>query len=111
MRIRGITVDLVKKTWGREDPFGAPVYRESTVEVSNVLVAPASSDDIVNSLNLYGKRAVYILGIPKGDDNEWEDTEVEFFGQTFRTFGKVTQGIEEMMPLAWNKKIRVEVVE
>lgn len=111
MRIRGITVDLVKKTKIGENPFGASVYDESTVRVSNVLVAPASADDVVNSLNLYGKKAVYILGIPKGDTNQWEDTEVRFFGQSFRTFGKLTQGIEEMMPLAWNKKIRVEVLE
>lgn len=111
IRLHGITVELIKKTKTGEDPFGSPVYKESVVLVENVLVAPSSSDDIVDSQNLYGKKAVYTLGIPKGDKNDWEDTEVRFFGQSFRTFGKSTQGIENLIPLSWNKKVMVEVME
>ena len=33
---------------------------------------------------------------------------VEFFGQRFRTYGDVTEGIEAMIPLQWNKKVKVE---
>jgi hypothetical protein len=36
---------------------------------------------------------------------------VEFFGQRFRTIGFPTQGIEELIPLAWNKKVKVERYE
>ncbi len=90
------------------DPFGRPIVEEIPREIDNVLVGHPTSDDIVHNLELYGKRAIYTLGIPKGDPFEWEDRTVEFFGQKFRTFGFVTQGIEEMIPLEWNKKIMVE---
>ena len=94
-----------------EDGFCNPVYEEIPKEVENVLVAPASSTDIVDNLSLYGKKAVYTLAIPKGDENIWEDRTVEFWGKKWRTFGFVTEGIEHLMPLAWNKKVQVERYE
>lgn len=93
------------------DPFGAPITTERETEVENVLVAPTSADDIVNQLNLHGKKAVYTLGIPKGDTNVWEGKKVRFFGQTWRVFGKPLQGIDGIIPLEWNKKVTVEAYE
>lgn len=107
-RIKGIAVTLINKIETRKDPFGNPVYEDSEIRVDNVLVSPTSSDDIVNQLNLTGKKAVYTLAIPKGDTNVWEDQEVRFFNERWRVFGMVTQGIEELMPLDWNKKVMVE---
>lgn len=52
----------------------------------------------------------YILAIPKGDNHEWEDKVVEFFGRKFRTVGFTEQGIEENIPLLWHKKIKVELM-
>lgn len=111
IKIHGISVNLVQKMKTGEDPFGSPIYKENLVKVDNVLVAPATSDDIVDSQNLYGKKAVYTLGIPKGDMHDWEDTKVIFFGQYFRTFGKPVEGIEDLIPLDWNKKVMVEAIE
>lgn len=110
-RIKGIPVILIQKIKVGEDPFGGGIYQEKPIKVKNVLVAPTNSDDIINSQNLYGKKAIYTLGIPKGDENIWEDNEVLFFGQRFKVFGKVTQGIDELIPLEWNKKAYVEVIE
>lgn len=90
------------------DPFGNPIIEEIPRQIDNVLVGQPTSDDITHNLELYGKRAVYTLGIPKGDPHEWEDRTVEFFGEKYKTFGFVTQGIEDMVPLEWNKKIMVE---
>ena len=67
-----------------------------------------TAEDIVNDLQLYGKRIAYTLGIPKGDAHDWENATVEFFGKKFRTYGGVTQGIEDLIPLLWNKKVKVE---
>lgn len=111
MKIHGITVELIQKIKVGEDPFGGDIYEEKTIKIDNVLVAPTNSDDIINSQNLYGKKAVYTLGIPKVDENIWEDNEVVFFGQRFKVFGKVTQGIDNLIPLSWNKKVYVEVIE
>ena len=106
--IKGITVYLHVKTPSTTDDFGKQLYTEEVVAVDNVLVAPASDSDIVNDLNLYGKKAVYTLAIPKGDAHNWKDTTVEFFGKVWRTYGEGTEGIEENIPLKWNKKVKVE---
>jgi hypothetical protein len=90
------------------DPFGNPIYEETDIVVENVLVSPTSTDDIVNQLTLTGKKAVYTLAIPKGDTNDWEDKEVKFFGKRWRTFGFPIEGIEDLIPLDWNKKVMVE---
>ena len=109
--MKGITVVLYEKSQTGVDPFGDPIYEEAPVEVENVLVAPASTDDITEQLQLYGKHVVYTLGIPKGDTHEWKDRKVRFFGQDFRTFGFPTEGIEGLIPLSWNKKVQVERYE
>jgi len=106
MMIKGITVTLHKKTLTGTDDFGQPTYSDSTETVDNVLVSPVSSDDAINELSLSGKKIVYELCIPKDDTNTWEDTTVEFFGQTFKTVGFATECIDP--PLRWNKKIKVE---
>lgn len=106
--MRGITVTLHKKTQSSTDEFGAPIYTDTTEAVDNVLVGEPTSDQIVQDLNLYGKHLAYVLAIPKGDTHTWTDTEVEFFGQTFKTYGEPTQGIDALIPLSWNTKVKVE---
>ena len=107
--LKGITVKLYEKTMSGVDALNKPTYTETAVEVDNVLVAPMSANEILDTLNLTGKRGVYQLGIPKGDTHDWEDSRVEFFGQEFRTFGKPLEGIDCLLPLDWNKKVTVEI--
>ena len=109
--LKGITVTLISKNKVGTDPFGAPVHVISEVDVENVLVAPVSSDDAINQLNLTGRKAVYTLAIPKGDANVWKGQEVRFFNERWRVVGIPTQGIEDMIPLSWNKKVQVERYE
>ena len=109
--IKGITVTLINKKEVGRDPFNKPIYEDVSIDVDNVLVSPTKTDDIVNTLDLTGKKAVYTLAIPKIDTNDWEDAEVIFFGERWRTFGFVTQGIEHLIPLDWNKKVMVERYE
>ena len=106
--IKGIDVVLHQKTEAGEDPFGHPICEESLVTVENVLVTPASAEAVIEELNLSGKRLEYILCIPKGDTNIWEDRVVEFFGCHWKTFGGVQEWIDAMVPLSWNKKVKVE---
>ena len=106
--IKGIVVTLYDKAQTGVDMFNRPVYQTSRTYVPNVLVTPASAEAITNELSLSGKRLAYELCIPKGDANDWEDKKVSFFGQDFRTFGPVEEWIEEMVPLSWNRKVKVE---
>ena len=109
--IKGITVTLINKKEVGRDPFNKPIYEDVSIDVDNVLVSPTKTEDIVNTLDLTGKKAVYTLAIPKNDTNNWEDSEVLFFGERWRTFGFVTQGIDHLIPLDWNKKVMVERYE
>lgn len=107
--IKGITVELLERTEIGTDDFNAPIYTEKAVVVENVLVAPLSDEERATETNLTGRKAVYQLGIPKGDRHEWTSgTRVRFFGQTWRIIGEPVMGIETMIPLDWNKKVRVE---
>ena len=106
--LKGIDVILYEKTKTGEDAFHAPIYTETPVTVHNVLVGEPATEDIVNDLQLYGRRLAYTLALPKGNANDWHNVTVEFFGQKFRTYGDVVQGIENLIPLCWNKKVKVE---
>lgn len=110
-RIKGITVTLINNKETRKDPFDNPIFEDVEIEVDNVLVSPTSSDDVVNTKDLTGRTAVYTLAIPKDDTNVWQNQEVRFFGERWRVFGIPLQGIEEMIPLDWNKKVMVERYE
>lgn len=105
---RGVTITLHKQVEIGKDPFDAPIYEDQDIYVDNVLIGEPSSDQIMEELNLHGKRLAYVLAIPKGDTNDWKDCEVSFFGERFKTYGEPTQGIDHLIPLSWNKKVKVE---
>lgn len=107
-KIKGITVRLYEKVQAGEDEFNHPIYEEQPVDVENVLVAPATTEEIIDMQNLTGKKAVYNLAVPKGDNHTWQDNRVEFFGESWRVIGFPQRGIEENIPLAWNEKWMVE---
>lgn len=106
--IKGIPVIIrVKKQIGT-DGFDKPIYEYADEVVENVLVSPTSSNDIITTTDLTGKKAVYTLAIPKGDRHDWTDCIVCFFNQEWHTIGYPLEGIEENIPLDWNKKVMVE---
>ena len=110
--MKGYTVTLYAETVTGTDAFGNAVVTESAVSVDDVLIGEPSTDDITGSTELYGKRIVYMLGIPKGDTHDWMNKKVEWtdsYGtHTVRTFGSEITGIEENIPGRWHKKVRCE---
>lgn len=109
--IKGITVTLYAKTQTGEDDFGAPIYTETPITVDNVLVCPISTGANADTLDKDGARAEYELCIPKGDAHQWERCRVDFMGKSWRTFGFAQEWLDYAVPLAWNKKIKVERYE
>lgn len=107
-RLRGITVGLHVQVQTGTDELGNPIYEDTIEEVDNVLVGEPSTDDVRSAVDMYGKRLAYTLAVPKGDTHTWTDTLVDIWGDTFATFGDVTQGIEALIPLGWNRKVKVE---
>lgn len=103
----GITVVLYERTLTGYDAFNDPIYAQTAVPVANVLVGQPTTDEVTSSIDLYGKKVEYMLGLPKGDTHNWEDTVVEIWGTPYRTFGSTIQGIEANIPTPWHKKVRV----
>ncbi len=110
-KIHGIPITLIDKQVVSVDPFGSPVVKDVEITIDNVIVAPATTEDVTNQMSLTGKKISYTIGIPKGDTNDWEEKEVRFFGKRWRTVGIPLEGIEELIPLEWNKKVMVERYE
>lgn len=109
--LKGITIKLYERTPVDIDDFNRPIYAETATDIPNVLIGEPTSEDIISELNLSGKRIAYTLAIPKGDNHEWKNATVEFYGKKWKTIGLPTEGIETMIPLSWNKKIKVEAYE
>ena len=81
-----------------------------------MLVGQPEAGDIVTSTDLYGKRILYMLGIPKGDTHDWVDKRVEWtdsYGRTItvKTFGFPITGIEANVPGPWHMKVRCGAYE
>ena len=110
--MRGITVTLYERTQTGTDPLNHPIYTDVPVAVDNVLVAPSSSIEVTDQNNLDGRRSDYILAIPKGDTHEWTaGKKVGFFDKEWRIVEIPEEGIEWLIPLSWNKKVKVERYE
>lgn len=110
--MRGITVTLYDRTETGKDALNKPIYTETAVQVDNVLVVPSASMEVLEPTNLDGRRGDYTMAIPKGDTNDWSaGKKVSFFGQDWRIIEMPEEGIEWLIPLSWNKKVRVERYE
>lgn len=111
MLIHGITINLYTKTQTGTDAFNRPTYTETAIPVDNVIIEPMSDTEILDALNLTGRKATYRLCLPKGDQHDWIDKTVEFFGHRWHTIGEPLEWQEDMVPLQWNKKVRVERID
>jgi hypothetical protein len=106
--MKTITVQLAVKTEGAPDPFGMPTETEELIDVPGCLVGQPSTDDIAQTMEMYGKKIAYVVGVPKGDVNSWVDTDVIIWGERFRTIGYPETGIQGNIPLKWGQNVKVE---
>lgn len=106
--IHGDRVTLWTRTQTGVDPFNAPVYEETAVEVDDVLIGRPDPREQEMATTLYGREISYTLGIPKGDTNAWEaGTVVEFFGEKFVIVGIPETGNPANIPLRWGRNVKV----
>lgn len=102
-KIKGIAITLITKEEAGRDGFDHPIYKEKKETVENVLVSPVTSTEAVDAFDFEGKKAIYNIAIPKGDQHTWKDQIVEFFGDRWQVIGFPKRGIEENIPLDWNE--------
>lgn len=105
--MKGTTIQIAVKTQTGTDPFGAPTYKTEFEDVPDVLVGTPSTDDVKASVELFGKKIEYILGIPKGDTHNWVDVDVIIWDQRYKTFGFPITGEQANIPLRWGQNVRV----
>lgn len=111
LHIHGTTITLVTTTQTGTDRLNRPIYETTPIEIDNVLVGEPSTEDITSSVNLSGHKVHYTLGIPKGDEHEWAGHDVILpapWSVRCRVVGDVIEGIEANIPLAWNRKVKLE---
>ncbi len=111
--IRGTTVTLYERTQSGTDAFNRPVWTETPVTVDNVLVGEPTTDEAAAATDLFGKKLLCWLALPKGDAHDWTDSRVEWTDPagrtvTVRTFGFPLAGIEADVPGPWHVKLRCE---
>lgn len=109
--LKGETVTLIVKEQTGLDDADRPIYTETEVQVENVLIGQPTTDELTTEMNLSGRRIAYVLGIPKGDTHDWENTTVRFWGKTYRTIGSPMRGVEANIPLSWGMNVKVESYE
>jgi len=112
--LHGVTIQIKIKGEATYNSFGEAIAAESWENVADVLVGLPTTEDMPAHGELLGRRVDYVLGIPKGDGHVWEDAEVILpapFAGRYRTVGFPVAGIEDMIPLRWNKKVKVERIE
>lgn len=108
----GITITLYEQIKSGTDALDHPIYTERPVNVDNVLVAPVGTTENLEIYSLTGRMAEYQLGIPKGDTHDWKaGQKVRFFNKDWRIIAMPEKGIEDLIPLSWNTKVRVERYE
>ena len=101
--IRGKSVTLLQLS----KSGSTPVW--TAVTVDNVLYAPLQEVDSTAGPLPEGHRALYHLAVPKTDTNRWEGQLVQFMGNTWAVVGIPTEGIDDLIPGPWNKKVTVEL--
>ena len=110
--MRGMTITLYDRVETGKDALNHPIYTETPVAVDNVLIAPSSVVEVLDPNNLNGRRGDYVMAIPKGDTHDWTSGKtVSFLGKDWRIIEMPEEGIEWLIPLDWNKKVRVERYE
>lgn len=106
-KIKGVSIVLHVRTEAGTDMLGNPVYTTEDVTVDNVIWNVSTADDLIDKNRLEGTLELYTLAIPKGDTHVWLENTVSFNGKTFHCYAE-SEGIPELTPLAWCKKVFVE---
>lgn len=110
--MKGMTITLYDRVETGKDALNRPIYTETPVAVDNVLIAPSSVVEVLDPNNLNGRRGDYVMAIPKGDTHDWTSgKKVSFLEKDWRIIDMPEEGIEWLIPLSWNKKVRVERYE
>lgn len=105
--MKGMTIQLINMVETGKDAWGKPIYKEEAEDIHDVLVGQPSTEEILSTTQLFGKKIEYVIGIPKGDTHDWTDRKILINGNPYCTIGYPQTGIQENIPLRWGQNVRV----
>lgn len=108
--LTGETVTVLTPTYGYDEGMEETVTWSSQT-VDNVLVAPGSTSDVIDSTRPYGTRASFSLGFPKSFSAPLRGCRVEVRGFTYLVIGDPKPNNEQNCPTQWWYTAEVEVVD
>lgn len=111
----GEVVILKYRDETKSDPFGQPEYREYEDVINNVLVSPATEDDI-ESNRPEGIEVIYTLSIPKvyayeNDIEKFRKAKIEVRGRDYVVVGQPSYFDEVNCPTEWCMSVKVARVD
>lgn len=109
--LHGVPIQYVHRKKVSEDEWHQPIFGEEYETIDNVLVAPVSQMGIPEQEDLQKKKKQKMLGIPKGDNHDWKDCVVLIDGERYESVGFPEEGIEDLVPGPWHKKVKVQLYE
>lgn len=109
--IKGETVELEVRNQTGTDRFHQPVYETVREKVENVVIGSPSTDAVNSDLSIFGKRLMFVLGIPKGDAHNWKDSIVYIRNEKYQTYGEPLIQTESNVPGPWNTQVKVAMYE
>lgn len=109
--ISGVTVQVVRREETGRDAFNMPTVIETSEDVENVLVAPATTADIDGIARPEGDDTTLTLHFPKTYTASLRGCAVVVDGRRFEVAGDPMGYMEANTPGAWNRPVAVRLVE
>lgn len=94
-----------------KDPYGKPENATFESAVSNVLVAPGATDDVIESNRADGVSVAYTLYFPNSFTGNLEGKRVKVRGEWFGVIGSPRPYNPETTPTPWNLVVEVVKVD
>lgn len=103
----GETVVVETRSAVGTDNYKSPIYETSESEVSNVLVAPADTDDVFGNTRPDGAQIKYTLYFPKTFDGDLEGCRIKVRDEWLSVIGHPDHFDKKVCPTKWWMVVRV----
>ncbi len=108
--MKGETVIVERRAEAGTDDLNNPIYETTSSEVSNVLVCPGSTSDVIGSIRPDGAEVTYTLHFPKTFSGSLRGCRISVRGEWFSVIGDPKPYTLENCPTEWCMPVEVGVV-
>lgn len=109
--MRGENVTVITATPTGVDEFNNPTHTRTELTVTDVLVAPTTTNDLTGSTRPDGKTTTLTLHFPKTFTGRLAGALVRVRGVEYRVVGNPVAYQTANTPTRWNRPVELEEVE